>query len=1270
MRIPAVTPLYEDTILVKLWHNNWFSADELLAQGLISFSELRNNSLPPRWFNLYGWDPNEIPDVSAISASGVEPDANYFRGRMLISGRVDRLEQDDTLEPAKSLPARAIVEPALMQKALFADVYMVNGADGRNCRVELSFGCNSASTEPVSYDRESVASKMSDMGKDEEEDEGDGQEKDIVVEETVNTFTFSEKTGRINPILMMTPEDEQCQPFVMISVYTSSMIGKEARVGYAKRMLKDFPEYDPGNPSKPRFIALDTMPDQARTRNPPSVLMTIEIHHADDVVRHSRKQIKPMVYIVRAYCFMARHIKYEGMRQDVEPSNYGLRVACAGMSQTTKMLPGPRPTWMKPINLKVILCSDSTKEPPTIEPITLTLSEAGTFFNGDIGKAVAVYTHMRQKDSVGKWEPFELRPQWIKLYGGTYSNKPVAEVLVCFDLLLWKNRDDAKLQPREMWPQPEDMYDKSEHFSCLKKATLHFSLHGLRDLQPLPRTAYMGSSTVTNPVVIVEVQSFSEDDNGVDEFGKPRQLKFMYRPVIPGGDERVKAECLRKWNTTCNGSSCSNFEFLQVGTLNVEIPDTMLLRPYLRIKVMEEPADLPLVGKVGEPTLVGESLQSLAELLPCCWFDGVSLDKPFKDQMHLIKERLRESHNASKVRDRFRQPTDAELRELLKEYRTQAKDERDQALRAKTHHAVKVEEETPQPLDSTALPLQLRSAAPELRRPMPMNIKDVNMQTEESFVPPAGEPIQEVGAENTRKSVYGKLENSRKSPFVHDFWYKNVPLLRNQDIVNRNDEDIDWNYQPGQTFGFVKCTFKLTDGWIEQKPVGEDEEDVEEEDDDESSGDEAIVDSAEMDVERLRSSFEFDRDLDRYAFKEKKLIKKFKGPQNVPSRVRVRIYLVKAICVYSKSSGFADPYLDFQLGRNISVSMRNMVQFSTNTPEFYRVEERDIMLPEDSRLEIRMMDMEQLGLSDTVIGCTVLDLEDRWHSSKWRNKSDRQIVPVENRSLFCTDVIGKNRGSLEMWVEMIESVKASDQKPSDLRRPPDTEIDIRFVIWGASNVKAVAGDNTYTNVKIGMSLDCQEYLGDCPRQQETDVHFNSTDGKAIFNWRMVYPRIKMPPKSATVMVKLYHYELMGDTLIGTFDMDIKRHLEKVATKLDALTIGPNDLRFKPLEASGDKEGESKADAQDEEEDIGSVNMTMYIMTSVEAQGRPAGRGREEPNDDPQLITPIEGRDWGSYLATFGFAWPDFGLWKKLIPIFVAMVIFLASVVAMKNMGLL
>ena len=66
------------------------------------------------------------------------------------------------------------------------------------------------------------------------------------------------------------------------------------------------------------------------------------------------------------------------------------------------------------------------------------------------------------------------------------------------------------------------------------------------------------------------------------------------------------------------------------------------------------------------------------------------------------------------------------------------------------------------------------------------------------------------------------------------------------------------------------------------------------------------------------------------------------------------------------------------------------------------------------------------------------------------------------------------------------------------------------------NVKLM--DGTKTDVKVTVDLECKEYEGvtmGFPKLQATDTHIGST-GNAIFNWRVVYPRIVMPTKSCTL----------------------------------------------------------------------------------------------------------------------------------------------------------
>lgn len=70
-------------------------------------------------------------------------------------------------------------------------------------------------------------------------------------------------------------------------------------------------------------------------------------------------------------------------------------------------------------------------------------------------------------------------------------------------------------------------------------------------------------------------------------------------------------------------------------------------------------------------------------------------------------------------------------------------------------------------------------------------------------------------------------------------------------------------------------------------------------------------------------------------------------------------------------------------------------------------------------------------------------------------------------------------------------------------------------------------------------------------------------------------------------------------------------------------------------------------------DGSSIIVSMNILPKAEAEGRPVGEGWGEPNIDPKLHTPQEGRGIramadGLLVDTSKFSLPGFGFFKKYI----------------------
>merc|ERR1712039_59736 len=199
--------------------------------------------------------------------------------------------------------------------------------------------------------------------------------------------------------------------------------------------------------------------------------------------------------------------------------------------------------------------------------------------------------------------------------------------------------------------------------------------------------------------------------------------------------------------------------------------------------------------------------------------------------------------------------------------------------------------------------------------------------------------------------------------------------------------------------------------------------------------------------------------------------------------------------------------------------------------------------------------------------------------------------------------------------------------------------------------------------------------GQHPLVQPTDVHYKSENGDAQFNWRIVFPKILMPTNKCILNFQVYDANSFSDLLIGTCDLDIKRYVEKVAADMDMLNFEGRNIPLKDPTCDDEdlakaNEGSGMAEETQKEQNVGTLQFDMQIMTDSEAKGKVVGLGRGEPNDHPQLVTPSEGgRSWDDYIANMEFGLPSFdlGLTKKVVPIIIFCVLLL---VLLKWLGLL
>lgn len=128
----------------------------------------------------------------------------------------------------------------------------------------------------------------------------------------------------------------------------------------------------------------------------------------------------------------------------------------------------------------------------------------------------------------------------------------------------------------------------------------------------------------------------------------------------------------------------------------------------------------------------------------------------------------------------------------------------------------------------------------------------------------------------------------------------------------------------------------------------------------------------------------------------------------------------------------------------------------------------------------------------------------------------------------------------ELYVEVLDNdeTRQGNTHKAPKERNNDDEYEVRLVIWETRDVPPPNGSVMSAQIRASYTPDG---LSTNPIMKETDTHQGCKDGRAVFNWRMIFRigRDEFP----RLTLQIFDVGLAGSEAIGELTLDLRASIK-------------------------------------------------------------------------------------------------------------------------------